>query len=74
MAEIILRRIGYLLLTMFIVSVAVFVISEIVPIDVKEPEPTSQGVSAGGLILSIVLGGALGFAGAHLARRAFENA
>ena len=47
---------------------------EIVPIDVKEPEPTSQGVSAGGLILSIVLGGALGFAGAHLARRALENA
>ena len=34
MAEIILRRFGHLLLTMFIVSVAVFVISEIVPIDV----------------------------------------
>jgi peptide/nickel transport system permease protein len=34
MAEIILRRLGFMLLTMFIVSVAIFVISEVVPIDV----------------------------------------
>jgi len=50
MAEIILRRIGYLLLTMFIVSVAVFVISEIVPIDVARnilgQFATEEGVAA----------------------------
>jgi len=34
MTEIILRRLGFMLLTMLIVSMAIFIISEIVPIDV----------------------------------------
>jgi peptide/nickel transport system permease protein len=34
MGEIILRRLGFMLITMFIVSIAIFVISEVVPIDV----------------------------------------
>jgi len=34
MTEIILRRLGFMLLTMFIVSITIFVISEVVPIDV----------------------------------------
>ena len=34
MAKYILRRIGFMLLTMFLVSVAIFLISEVVPGDV----------------------------------------
>ena len=34
MAEIMARRIGFMVITMFIVSIAIFVISEVVPIDV----------------------------------------
>ncbi len=36
MSDIILRRLGFMIVTMFIVSIAVFVISEVVPIDVAK--------------------------------------
>ena len=36
MAEIIARRLGFMVITMLIVSIAIFVISEVVPLDMAK--------------------------------------
>ncbi|MBN1179407.1 MAG: ABC transporter permease [Anaerolineae bacterium] len=50
MIEIILRRLGFMLLTMLIVSMAIFIISEVVPVDVARnilgQFATEQGIAA----------------------------